>query len=146
MDNPKETLHADVLVLGFGKGGKTVAAAMGRLGKHVVLVEQSDRMYGGTCPNVGCVPTKALVHHSGKRRATDPAQEWYEHAVEEVQALTSLFRGGNFDALNGADTVTVVTGSVFKGGTTSVVSPGPRTPEPSTPPDHAHRGEAISHE
>jgi pyruvate/2-oxoglutarate dehydrogenase complex dihydrolipoamide dehydrogenase (E3) component len=110
MDNPKETLHADVLVLGFGKGGKTVAAAMGRLGKHVVLVEQSDRMYGGTCPNVGCVPTKALVHHSGKRRATDPAQEWYEHAVEEVQALTSLFRGGNFDALNGADTVTVVTG------------------------------------
>jgi probable pyridine nucleotide-disulfide oxidoreductase len=110
MDNLNEPLRADVLVLGFGKGGKAVAAAMGRLGKHVVLVEQSDQMYGGTCPNVGCVPTKALVHHSGKRRPGDPAQEWYERAVGEVQALTSLFRGGNFSALNDADTVTVVTG------------------------------------
>jgi probable pyridine nucleotide-disulfide oxidoreductase len=110
MDNPNETLHADVLVLGFGKGGKTVAAAMGRLGKRVVLVERSDQMYGGTCPNIGCVPTKALVHHAGKRRASDPAQEWYERAVNEVQALTSVFRGGNFDALDGADTVTVITG------------------------------------
>ncbi|MFD0447126.1 FAD-dependent oxidoreductase [Streptomyces indonesiensis] len=61
-------LRADLLVIGFGKGGKTVAATMGGLGKRVVLVERSARMYGGTCPNVGCVPTKALVHHSRKRR------------------------------------------------------------------------------
>jgi probable pyridine nucleotide-disulfide oxidoreductase len=110
MDITDNTLQADLLVIGFGKGGKTVAVRMGRLGKRVVLVEQSDRMYGGTCPNVGCVPTKALVHHSGKRRAIDSPQEWYEHAVGEVQALTSLFRAGNFDSLNGTDTVTVVTG------------------------------------
>jgi pyruvate/2-oxoglutarate dehydrogenase complex dihydrolipoamide dehydrogenase (E3) component len=103
-------LQADVLIIGFGKGGKTVAAQMGKLGKRVVLVEQSDRMYGGTCPNVGCVPTKALVHHSRKRRQADSAQEFYAHAVEDVQALTTLFRGGNYESLNGADTVTVVTG------------------------------------
>ncbi|GAA1268113.1 pyridine nucleotide-disulfide oxidoreductase [Planotetraspora silvatica] len=103
-------LRADVLVIGFGKGGKTVAAEMGRRGRNVVLVEQSDRMYGGTCPNVGCVPTKALVHHSGKRRADDSPQEWYERAVGSVQALTTLFRGSNHDAMNDADTVTVVTG------------------------------------
>jgi probable pyridine nucleotide-disulfide oxidoreductase len=105
-----DTLHADVLVIGFGKGGKTVAAAMGRHGKRVILVERSDRMYGGTCPNVGCVPTKALVHHSGKRRPDDDAQAVYERAVGDVQALTTLFRGGNFAALNDADTVTVITG------------------------------------
>jgi pyruvate/2-oxoglutarate dehydrogenase complex dihydrolipoamide dehydrogenase (E3) component len=103
-------LQADVLIIGFGKGGKTVAAQMGKLGKRVVLVEQSDRMYGGTCPNVGCVPTKALVHHSRRRRQADSAQEFYAHAVEDVQALTTLFRGGNYESLNGADTVTVVTG------------------------------------
>lgn len=106
----KDTLHADVIVIGFGKGGKIAAAALGRLGKRVVLIEKSDQMYGGTCPNVGCVPTKALVHHSGKRRPDDSPQEWFEHAVGEVQSLTSLFRAGNYDAMNGADTVTVITG------------------------------------
>ena len=104
------SLHADVLVIGFGKGGKATAAELGRRGERVVLVEQSDQMYGGTCPNVGCVPTKALVHHSGNRRPEDTAQEWYERSVGEVQALTTLFRGGNFDALNGGETTTVVTG------------------------------------
>jgi pyruvate/2-oxoglutarate dehydrogenase complex dihydrolipoamide dehydrogenase (E3) component len=110
MNATENAMHADILVIGFGKGGKTVAATMGRLGKRVVLVEQSDRMYGGTCPNVGCVPTKALVHHSRKRRPEDLPQQWYEQAVGEVQALTALFRAGNYDGLNGMDTVTVITG------------------------------------
>ena len=103
-------LHADLLVIGFGKGGKTVAARLGELGKRVVLVEQSDQMYGGTCPNVGCIPTKALVHHSGKRRASDAAQEFYADAVTIVQQVRAFMRDGSYDALNGADTVTVVTG------------------------------------
>ncbi|MEU5641095.1 FAD-dependent oxidoreductase [Streptomyces milbemycinicus] len=111
MGTTNRSLHADVLVIGFGKGGKTVAATMGRLGKRVVLVERSARMYGGTCPNVGCVPTKALVHHSRKRRPEDVPQEWYERSVGEVQALTKLFRGGNYDGLNSMDTVTVITGT-----------------------------------
>ena len=38
-----EPLHPDLLVIGFGNAGKTVAAAMGRLGKRVVLVERSER-------------------------------------------------------------------------------------------------------
>jgi pyruvate/2-oxoglutarate dehydrogenase complex dihydrolipoamide dehydrogenase (E3) component len=110
MDTTNNRLHADVLVIGFGKGGKAVAARMGELGRRVVLVERSDQMYGGTCPNVGCVPTKALVHHSRKRRSGDSARDWYERSVGHVQALTSTFRAGNYEALNGADTVTVVTG------------------------------------
>ncbi|ETK34908.1 FAD-dependent oxidoreductase [Microbispora sp. ATCC PTA-5024] len=105
-----ETVHADLLVIGFGKGGKSVAARMGRLGRRVVLVERSDQMYGGTCPNVGCVPTKALVHHAEMRRPDDPAREWYAHAVEEVQALTAKFRAGNYESFNGLETVTVITG------------------------------------
>lgn len=110
MDGAHHTLHADVLVIGYGKGGKTVAARMGRLGKRVVLVERSDRMYGGTCPNVGCVPTKALVHHAMNRRAEDPPQEWYERSVTKVQAVTKMMRDGNYEGLNGMETVTVITG------------------------------------
>ncbi|GAA1716308.1 FAD-dependent oxidoreductase [Kribbella yunnanensis] len=105
------TLQADVAVIGFGKGGKIAAAALGRAGRRVVLIERSDSMYGGTCPNVGCVPTKALVHHSGRRRPDDSPQEWFEHAIGEVQQLTSTFRAGNYDALNNADTITVLTGT-----------------------------------
>ncbi|WP_329578980.1 FAD-dependent oxidoreductase [Streptomyces sp. NBC_01361] len=121
----EKTMHADLVVIGFGKGGKTVAGRMGALGRRVVMIEASDRMYGGTCPNVGCVPTKALVHHSGKRRPDDPPQEFYAHAVNQVQELTALFRAGNYEALNGADTVTVITGRAsFTDAHTVVVGEG----------------------
>ncbi|MCI2420872.1 FAD-dependent oxidoreductase [Saccharopolyspora sp. K220] len=105
-----DSLNADVLVVGFGKGGKIVAARFGELGKRVVLVERSEHMYGGTCPNVGCVPTKALVHHSRKGHDGDLPQERYERSVNIVQDLTALFRAGNYEALDSTDTVTVVTG------------------------------------
>jgi probable pyridine nucleotide-disulfide oxidoreductase len=110
MNTTEGTLDAEVLVIGFGKGGKTAAAQLGRLGKRVVVVEQSDRMYGGTCPNVGCVPSKGLVHHSGKRRATDPPREFYARAVGDVQAVREFMRVGNFEGLNALDTVTVIDG------------------------------------
>jgi pyruvate/2-oxoglutarate dehydrogenase complex dihydrolipoamide dehydrogenase (E3) component len=110
MTTANDIVHADILVIGFGKGGKAVAAKMGRLGKRVVMVERSERMYGGTCPNVGCVPTKGLVHRSHKRRPEDRAPEWYEQSVREVQTIREMMRRGNFDALDSMDTVTVITG------------------------------------
>ncbi|GAA5185763.1 FAD-dependent oxidoreductase [Rugosimonospora acidiphila] len=110
MSTADQTVHADVLVIGFGKGGKAVAAKLGRLGKRVVVVERSARMYGGTCPNVGCVPTKGLVHRSHKRRPEDRAQDWYERSVREVQSIREMMRQGNFDTLDSLDTVTVITG------------------------------------
>lgn len=110
MNTTEGALDAEVLVVGFGKGGKTAAAQLSRLGKRVVLVEQSDRMYGGTCPNVGCVPTKGLVHHSGKRRATDPPREFYARAIEDVQAVREFMRVGNIEGLSALDTVTVIDG------------------------------------
>lgn len=110
MEGAHHSLHADVLVIGYGKGGKTVAAKLGCLGKRVVLVERSERMYGGTCPNVGCVPSKALVHHAMNRRPEDPVQDWYERSVAKVQALTKMMRDGNYEGLNSVETVTVITG------------------------------------
>ncbi|MGK5444465.1 FAD-dependent oxidoreductase [Micromonospora sp. URMC 105] len=104
------SMRADILVIGFGAGGKAVAAAMARRGKRVVIVERSDRMYGGTCPNVGCIPSKGLVHHSRQRRPTDAAQEWYERSVRKVQAVRETMRSGSFEALNGADNISVITG------------------------------------
>ncbi|MER7443703.1 FAD-dependent oxidoreductase [Micromonospora avicenniae] len=110
MGSTSSTLKADVLIIGFGKGGKTAVATLGRSGQRVVLVEQSERMYGGTCPNVGCVPTKGLVHRSQRRRPEDPAQDWYARSVQEVQEAREMMRRGNFDTLSSIDTVTVITG------------------------------------
>lgn len=54
-------LHAEVLVLGGGPGGYTAAFRAADLGKKVVLVERYP-VIGGVCLNVGCIPSKALLH------------------------------------------------------------------------------------
>src|SRR6202022_3435459 len=50
----------DVIVIGGGPGGYSAAIRLGQLGKHVLCVEQ-ERL-GGVCLNVGCMPSKALLH------------------------------------------------------------------------------------
>ncbi len=55
------SLHAEVLVLGGGPGGYTAAFRAADLGKQVVLVERYPTL-GGVCLNVGCIPSKALLH------------------------------------------------------------------------------------
>ncbi|MEJ2085598.1 MAG: dihydrolipoyl dehydrogenase, partial [Acidobacteriota bacterium] len=54
-------MHAEVLVLGSGPGGYTAAFRAADLGKKVVLVERYP-IIGGVCLNVGCIPSKALLH------------------------------------------------------------------------------------
>jgi len=54
-------IHAEVLVLGAGPGGYTAAFRAADLGKKVVLVERHASL-GGVCLNVGCIPSKALLH------------------------------------------------------------------------------------
>ncbi|MCP4980537.1 MAG: dihydrolipoyl dehydrogenase [Gammaproteobacteria bacterium] len=54
-------LQAEVVVLGAGPGGYTAAFRAADLGKKVVLIERYDSL-GGVCLNVGCIPSKALLH------------------------------------------------------------------------------------
>ncbi|MBK1719375.1 dihydrolipoyl dehydrogenase [Thiocystis violacea] len=54
-------LITEVVVLGAGPGGYTAAFRAADLGKKVVLIERYDRL-GGVCLNVGCIPSKALLH------------------------------------------------------------------------------------
>ena len=56
-----DVIHAEVLVLGGGPGGYTAAFRAADLGKQVVLVEKYP-VLGGVCLNVGCIPSKALLH------------------------------------------------------------------------------------
>ncbi|HAP15570.1 MAG TPA: pyridine nucleotide-disulfide oxidoreductase, partial [Lactococcus sp.] len=54
------------LIIGFGKAGKTLAKSLARKGEAVAIVEQSPRMYGGTCINIGCIPSKSLIVNGQK--------------------------------------------------------------------------------
>lgn len=57
----ESVIHAEVLVLGGGPGGYTAAFRAADLGKQVVLIERFPAL-GGVCLNVGCIPSKALLH------------------------------------------------------------------------------------
>lgn len=57
----KADIHAEVVVLGAGPGGYTAAFRAADLGKQVVLIERHAAL-GGVCLNVGCIPSKALLH------------------------------------------------------------------------------------
>src|SRR3977135_4439698 len=71
-------IAAKVLVVGGGPGGYVCAIRAGQLGLDVVLIEQGglDGGLGGTCLNVGCIPSKALIH----------AADAYERAAEQAKS------------------------------------------------------------
>jgi pyruvate/2-oxoglutarate dehydrogenase complex dihydrolipoamide dehydrogenase (E3) component len=103
-------IDADLVVIGFGKGGKTLAATMAKRGKRVVMVEQSDQMYGGTCINIGCVPTKSMVYRAEQLTGRTPEPAAYEAAVHATGELTTQLRAVNFAMLDTLATATVLTG------------------------------------
>ncbi|ARB91106.1 dihydrolipoyl dehydrogenase [Legionella longbeachae] len=70
-------IKTDVIVLGSGPGGYTAAFRAADLGKKVVLVERYDSL-GGVCLNVGCIPSKALLHIA---KVVDEAHEMSEQGV-----------------------------------------------------------------
>jgi dihydrolipoamide dehydrogenase len=70
-------LSCDVLVLGAGPGGYSAAFRAADLGMNTVLVERYPTL-GGVCLNVGCIPSKALLHVAA---VMDEAQHLAEHGV-----------------------------------------------------------------
>ena len=81
-------IHADVLVLGAGPGGYTAAFRAADLGKRVVLVERYASL-GGVCLNVGCIPSKALLHVAN---GITEAEEMADHGVRFGQPAVDLDR------------------------------------------------------
>ncbi|MGQ3111665.1 MAG: dihydrolipoyl dehydrogenase [Brevundimonas sp.] len=60
-----QTLKTKVLIIGAGTGGYVAGIRCGQLGLDTVLVDGGDGL-GGTCLNVGCIPSKAIIHAAGK--------------------------------------------------------------------------------
>lgn len=71
-------LHAEVVVLGSGPGGYTAAFRAADLGKKVILIERYESI-GGVCLNVGCIPSKALLHVA---KVMDESKHLAAHGVD----------------------------------------------------------------
>lgn len=115
----------DVAVIGWGKGGKTIAGTLARAGKRVAIIEQSAEMYGGACINVACIPTKALIHSAQSRPEKDYDPEYFARAVDSRNKLTGKMRDVNYAMLADLGNVVVINGVArFTGPKTLVVEAG----------------------
>ena len=115
---PKGDIHAEVVVLGAGPGGYTAAFRAADLGKQVVLIERYPTL-GGVCLNVGCIPSKALLHvakviteagtiaHSGvtfgkPKIEIDKLRAWKDGVIRKLtQGLGALARQRKVTVIQG---------------------------------------------
>lgn len=114
----KGDVHGEVVVLGSGPGGYTAAFRAADLGKNVVLIEANNSL-GGVCLNVGCIPSKALLHVA---KVITEAEEMSAHGVtfakpeidlDELRAFKDSVVGkltGGLDGLAKGRKVKVVKG------------------------------------
>lgn len=117
-NSPRGDLHADIVVIGAGPGGYTAAFRAADLGKQVILIERYSTL-GGVCLNVGCIPSKALLHAAkviteaedaeslgivfGKPAISlDKLKTWKESVVNKLtKGLTALAKQRNVKVLQG---------------------------------------------
>ncbi|MBT8449815.1 MAG: FAD-dependent oxidoreductase, partial [Gammaproteobacteria bacterium] len=79
-------IKAQLIVIGAGPGGYSAAFRAADLGLDVVLVEKYASL-GGVCLNVGCIPSKALLHTA---KVLDEAEEMSAHGVSFGQPDINL--------------------------------------------------------
>ncbi|MCD4894014.1 FAD-dependent oxidoreductase [Enterococcus faecalis] len=94
----------DNIIIGFGKGGKTLAKKLSEKKQSVLLIEQSNKMYGGTCINVGCIPSKSLIKSASKKIS-------FVEAVKEKNELVKKLREKNFRMIDDEETAKVINGT-----------------------------------
>ncbi|MGL5734579.1 MAG: dihydrolipoyl dehydrogenase [Beijerinckiaceae bacterium] len=115
---PNADMQAEIVVLGAGPGGYTAAFRAADLGKKVILIERWPTL-GGVCLNVGCIPSKALLHAA---KVIDESQEMGGHGISFAapkididklrgwkQSVVNKLTGG-LNGLAKARKVTVVSG------------------------------------
>lgn len=92
------------IVIGFGKGGKTLAKKLAAKGESVLVVEKSKKMYGETCINIACLPSKNMIINA--QRGIN-----FEDAVKEKDEMTTVLRNKNYHMVADEETATVLDGT-----------------------------------
>ncbi len=113
-----ETLRYDAVVIGSGPGGYVAGIRLGQLGVKTLVVERENA--GGVCLNVGCIPSKSMIHaakmfdkqkHLGELGIAIPGpatidlvatQKWKETVVNKLTSgVKMLLKGNKSDLLEG---------------------------------------------
>ncbi|MBX0284406.1 FAD-dependent oxidoreductase [Ligilactobacillus salivarius] len=92
------------IIIGFGKGGKTLAKNLAVKGESVLVVEKSKKMYGGTCINIACLPSKNLIINAQRGIK-------FEDAVKQKDEMTTALRNKNYHMVADEETATVLDGT-----------------------------------
>ena len=93
----------DKVIIGFGKAGKTLAVLAANKGEKVALIEKSSKMYGGTCINIACIPTKTLAVAASENLT-------FEEAISRKGDVIKRLNSKNYHMLADNDSITVFDG------------------------------------
>ena len=93
----------DKIIIGFGKAGKTLAVLAANKGEKVALIEKSPKMYGGTCINIACIPTKVLAVAASENLT-------FEEAIARKFDVVQRLNSKNYHMLADNESITVFDG------------------------------------
>lgn len=131
----------DAIVIGFGKGGKTIAGELADQDWQVALIEQNSKMYGGTCINIACIPTKILIHDgkhgvpyadaiARKNKVVGKLREVNYHHIADHKNITLYHAKATFRAdkevtihVNGKEEVLTARHIIINTGATNITPP-----------------------
>lgn len=99
-----ETQEIKNIIIGFGKGGKTLAKFLASKNEEVLVIEKSNQMYGGTCINIACLPSKRLIIEAANGVE-------FTNAINGKNEMTAFLRNANYHMLADEKTVTVLDGT-----------------------------------
>lgn len=91
------------VIVGWGKGGKTLAKFLAERGESVAVIEASPKMYGGTCINIACIPSKYLIVRSER------GMDFADAAAQKATFIAGL-NHKNYHNLADEESVTVING------------------------------------
>lgn len=103
-----EQINIPNLIIGFGKAGKTLAADLAKNGQKVILAERSNKMYGGTCINIGCIPSKKLLTEAERLKGADDKSATFLEIMQRKEMLIEALRDANLNKLTSLENVQVI--------------------------------------
>lgn len=98
------------IIIGFGKAGKTLAHALNARNEKTILIEKDPKMYGGSCINVACIPSKKLALLAQQKPEGIDEKAYYKAAIQEKKELIANLNKTNYQKVQENEFVKVIDG------------------------------------